>query len=91
MLLPTPPPLPLPYPLTLMNSLSWNELNATGQVEMILYLFLPSIPTTRKPATNAVVLVTSCYGHTLRDYISMDLVNFSIFILSYLIISDFEL
>ena len=32
-----------------------------------------------------------CYSPTLMDYISMDLVNFSLFFLSYLIISDFEL
>ena len=31
-----------------------------------------------------------CYGPTHRDYIQIDLVNFSLFILSYLIISDFE-
>ena len=32
-----------------------------------------------------------CYSPTHRDYIQMDLINFSLFILSYLIISDFEL
>ena len=32
-----------------------------------------------------------CYSSTTGDYIQMDLVNFSLFILSYLIISDFEL
>ena len=35
------------------------------------------------------LLSSRCYGPTLRDYISMDLVNFYLFILSYL--SDFEL
>ena len=30
------------------------------------------------------------YGPTHRDYIQMDLVNFSLFILSYLIVSDFK-
>ena len=32
-----------------------------------------------------------CYGPTTRDYIQMDLVNFSLFILSYLTISDLKL
>ena len=47
--------------------------------------------------TERVVLVvlwepwtSFCYGPTHRDYIQMDLVNFSLFILSYLIVSDFE-
>ena len=31
-----------------------------------------------------------CYSSTTGDYIQMDLVNFSLFILSYLIVSDFE-
>ena len=39
----------------------------------------------------ATVENDGCYSPTLRDYILMDLVNFLLLILSYLIVSDFEL
>ena len=39
----------------------------------------------------ASVLCWGCYSSTHRNYIQMDITNFSLFILSYLIVSDFKL
>ena len=39
----------------------WNELKATGLVEIVLYLFLLPIPATMKSAINAIVLIISSF------------------------------